>query len=163
MDVEIEHLDAFGRGYGPVATNQVIRSTAKIIGDLLHEVDPMDSFLGHPNDSHFLLGIREQATERVEKELPSRFHDLRTKFYTETELERGSLTVKGQPLPLMGLKLTHIDGDAMQALLGVQIKVKVQVKPAAKTKKKTKTTSPAKTKKKASAAKTGVGKKKEQS
>ncbi|MBN1426774.1 MAG: response regulator [Anaerolineae bacterium] len=136
MDIEIEHLDAFGEGYGPVATNQVIRSTAKIIGDLLHEVDPTDSFLGHPNDSHFLLGIRKQATERVEKELPVRFRDLRTKFYTETELDRGSLTVKGQPRPLMGLKLAHIDGNAIQALLGVQIKTKEKPQAAPNVKKK---------------------------
>jgi CheY-like chemotaxis protein len=128
VDVEIEHLDVFGEGYGPVAVNQAIRSTAKIIGDLLHEVDPTESFLGHPNDNHFLIGIREQAAARVEKDLPSRFQNLRTKFYTETEMMRGSLMVKGQPRPLMDLKLTHIDGDAIQALLGVQIKAKAEEK-----------------------------------
>ncbi|MBN1312298.1 MAG: response regulator [Anaerolineae bacterium] len=147
MDIEIEHMDAFGQGYGPVATNQAIRSTAKIIGDLLHEVDPMDSFLGHPNDSHFLLGIRKQAAERVKKELPTRFHDLRAKFYTETELERGSLIVKGQPHPLMGLKLTHIDGNAMQSLLGVQFKVEAKPKAATEEQKKPEKPSPPKAKK----------------
>ncbi len=129
MDIEIEHLDDFGQGYGPVAANQAIRSTAKIIGDLLHEVDPTHSFLGHPNDSHFLLGIRKQAAERVEKELPTRFQNLKTKFYTETEVERGSLMVKGQPRSLMGLKISHIDGKAVQTLLGIAAEPKTESKP----------------------------------
>jgi CheY-like chemotaxis protein len=129
LDIEIEHLDDFGQGYGPVAANQAIRSTAKIIGDLLHEVDPTHSFLGHPNDNHFLLGIRQQAAGRAEKELPTRFRSLRIKFYTETEVERGSLMVKGQPCPLMGLKITHIDGQAMQSLLGVTLETKTEAMP----------------------------------
>lgn len=132
LDVEIEHLGDFGEGYGPVAANQVIRSTAKIVGDLLHEVDPTHSFLGHLNDSHFLLGIRNQVAERVEKELPTRFQNLRAKFYTETEVERGSLIVKGQPRPLTGLKITHIDGQAIQALLGVTLETKTESKPPPK-------------------------------
>jgi DNA-binding response OmpR family regulator len=146
MDIEIEHLDDFGQGYGPVAANQTIRSTAKIVGDLLHEVDPTHSFLGHPNDSHFLLGIRKQAAERVEKDLPARFQNLKTKFYTETEIERGSLMVKGQPRSLMSLKITHIDGKAMQALLGVTIETKTESEPPPKPQAKTKPLSPAKTK-----------------
>lgn len=138
MDIEIEHLDDFGQGYGPVAANQAIRSTAKVIGDLLHEVDPTHSFLGHPNDSHFLLGIRKQAAERVEKELSARFQNLKNKFYTETEIERGSLMVKGQPRSLMSLKITHIDGKAMQTLLGVKIETKSEDKPPAEPRAKTK-------------------------
>lgn len=146
MDIEIEHLDDFGQGYGPVAANQVIRSTAKAVGDLLHEVDPTHSFLGHPNDSHFLLGIRKRAAERVEKELPARFQNLKAKFYTETEIERGSLMVKGQPRSLMSLKTTHIDGKAMQSLLGVTIETKAESKPLPEPQTKTKPASPAKKK-----------------
>lgn len=148
MDIEIEHLGDFGEGYGPVAANQAIRSTAKVVGDLLHEVDPTHSFLGHPDDSHFLLGIRKQATERVEKELPARFKSLKAKFYTETEIERGSLMVKGQPRSLMNLKITHIDGQAMQTLLGVKIETKTESKPPPEPQAKAKP--PSRTKKKPS-------------
>lgn len=139
VDVEIEHLDVFGQGYGPVAANQVIRSTAKIIGDLLHEIDPSRSFLGHPSDNHFLIGIKKQEAEQVEKELPLRFKNLSAKFYNKAELEQGSITVKEQSFPLMSLKLTHAEGKEMQKLLGHPDKPKPEGKPAAPSPPKKKT------------------------
>lgn len=108
VEAAIEGFDAFGKKYGPVASNQVIRSTAKIIADLLHEIDPVRAFIGHPSDNHFLIGITRQGVGRVEKELPGRFLKLVTKFYDKTDLE--STGGKG----IMSLRLGQIDADEMK-------------------------------------------------
>ncbi len=117
VDVEIAGMDGFSQRYGPVAANQSIRSTAKIIGDLLHEIDPLRSFIGHPADTHFLVGIPRSGAERVEKELPGRFEKLAAKFYDKADLASGHFRVKDKTYPLMTLKLQRVDSQDIRALV----------------------------------------------
>jgi DNA-binding response OmpR family regulator len=122
LDAEIEGLDTFAKRYGPVAANQAIRSTAKIIGDLLHEIDPLRSFIGHPADHRFLIGITRQGVKRVQTDLPERFKKLSAKFYDKAELERGMLLIDGKETPLMAIKLKRIARAAIKKELGAQVK-----------------------------------------
>jgi hypothetical protein len=122
LDVEIEYIDSFSRRYGPVAANQAIRSTAKIIGDLLHEVDPVRSFIGHPADHRFLIGLPRTGADRVEKELPDRFKKLSGKFYDKADLERGLLVLGGKELPLMSLKLKRVPRESIKTQIGAAVK-----------------------------------------
>jgi CheY-like chemotaxis protein len=117
LDIEIEHLDEFGKQYGPVAANQVIRSAAKIIGDLLHEIDPARSFIGHPRNNHFLLAIPRHAMERVEKELPSRFAKQAVKFYDYSDQTRGKMKMGEAFVPFMAFKILRISANALRSLL----------------------------------------------
>lgn len=117
IDVEIGGLDGFTKRYGPVAANQSIRSTAKIIGDLLHEIDPVRSFIGHPADNHFLIGVPQSGAARIESDLAERFAKLAARFYDKADLDRGKLEVEGQTFPLMGLKLKRTSASDIPALL----------------------------------------------
>lgn len=122
LDVEIEYLEEFGKQYGPVAANQVVRSAAKIIGDLLHEVDPARSFIGHPRNNHFLLAIPRHAIERVEKELPSRFTKQVTKFYDYSDQTRGKMKMGETLVPFMAFKILRISADALRSLITTEEK-----------------------------------------
>jgi CheY-like chemotaxis protein len=137
LDVEIEHIDVFSGRYGPVAANQAIRSSAKIIGDLLHEIDPVHSFIGHPSDHRFLIGLPDDAgVSRVEKELPERFKAMSSKFYDKSELEREKMVLNGKESPLMGLSLKRITPQAVKSELGtVEVKPGPEAKPAGEVKK----------------------------
>ena len=117
LDVEIEQLEAFGKQYGPVAANQVIRTTAKLIGDLLHEVDPSDSFIGHPVDDHFFIAVNRKAVERVRRELPERFRRQAAKFYNPSDLTSGKGQAGESSAPLMSLRLRSVRAGLLRSLL----------------------------------------------
>lgn len=119
LDVQVSHWVDFGKKYGPVAANQVIRGAAKIIGDLLHEVDPKNSFIAHPRDDHFLLAVKgDAAIKRVEKELPERFSSRAKSFYDETDVKLGKMQIDAKNLlPLMSLKMVRVNIDALKGLV----------------------------------------------
>jgi CheY-like chemotaxis protein len=120
LDVSIEHFEPFGRQYGPVAANQVVRSTAKIIADLLHEIDPVNSFIGHPGDNRFLVAVPGEGIERVEQELPDRFKKRLDKFYDYGDMSRGKMKIKDKLVPLMALKLERVGAEVVKARVGEQ-------------------------------------------
>jgi len=137
LDVEITGMDGFIKRYGPVAANQSIRSAAKIIGDLLHEIDPLRSFIGHPADHRFLIGIPKSGAARVEKELPERFEKLAARFYDKIELEKKHLEVDGKTFPLMSLDLKRRDAKDIPALLEKKTEAKKEEHPRPKPRKVT--------------------------
>lgn len=137
LDVEIAGMDGFIKRYGPVAANQSIRSAAKIIGDLLHEIDPLRSFIGHPADHRFLIGIPKSGAERVERELPERFEKLAAKFYDKIELEQKRLEVEGKTYPLMKLELKRRDAKDIPAMLEKEAHPKSEDHPRPKPRKVT--------------------------
>jgi DNA-binding response OmpR family regulator len=117
LDVQIEQYEAFSKQYGPVAANQVIRSTAKLIGDLLNEIDPTRSFIGHPQDDHFLLGVPGTQVERVEKELPERFSKRIVSFYDYPDQQRGQMKADARLLPFMRCNLVRVKTEKLQELI----------------------------------------------
>ncbi len=119
LDVQVSQWIDFGKKYGPVAANQVIRGAAKIIGDLLHEVDPKNSFIAHPRDDHFLLAVKgDAAIQRVEKELSERFSSRVKSFYDETDVKLGKMQIDAKNLlPLMSLKMVRVNIDALKGLV----------------------------------------------
>ncbi len=122
LDVQIEHIEAFGKRYGPVASNQVIRSAAKIVSDILHELDPKRSFIGHPRDDHFLVGTSKQAVASVEKELLERFGKHVVKFYDYPDQQRGKMQMGQELLPFMCFRVMRVSADALRALVSAQEK-----------------------------------------
>jgi DNA-binding response OmpR family regulator len=117
LDVEVQHFRAFEKQYGPVAANQVVRTTARVIGDLLHEIDPARSFIGHPRDDHFLLAVPRETIRRVEQELPERFSKQIVRFYDYPDQQRGKMKVGEELVPFMAIRLMRIRADALRALV----------------------------------------------
>ncbi len=117
LDARIEQYEAFSKQYGPVAANQVVRSTAKLIGDLLNEIDPTRSFIGHPQDDHFLLGVPKDQVERVEKELPERFSKRIVSFYDYPDQQRGEMKVDEKLVPFMSCRLERVEASKLQEII----------------------------------------------
>jgi CheY-like chemotaxis protein len=129
LDVQIENFVPFTEKYGPVAGNQVVRSAAKIIGDVLHQYDPTGSFIGHPRDDHFLLGVKNTAAEKVEQELPERFARHVEQYYDAGEAATGKLKIGDAEHGLMRFKLLRILPDALKALINLPDNVKIASPP----------------------------------
>lgn len=116
IDVQILYLDDFARQYGPVAANQVIRSAAKIIGDVLHEVDPSRAFIGQPRDDHFLLATVCYGLEWVAREVMARFDRHVIKFYDYPDQRRGWMLMGDQIVPFMTFKVMRVKTSVLRAL-----------------------------------------------
>ncbi len=130
LDAQIEQYEAFGKQYGPVAANQVIRSTAKLIGDLLNEIDPARSFIGHPQDDHFLLGVPKDRVERVEKELPERFARRIVSFYDYPDQQRGEMKIGEKLVPFMSCVLVQVKAEKLQELVEPKGEPEAEKEPA---------------------------------
>jgi DNA-binding response OmpR family regulator len=111
LDVQIESLESFAQQYGPVAANRAIRTTARLIGDVLHELDPLGSFIGHPRDDRFFVVASQAVIARVRQELDRRFRQQVEKFYDSPDLvEDGSGS-------LMSLRMVRVKADALRAFV----------------------------------------------
>jgi CheY-like chemotaxis protein len=116
LDATIEHYDDFRKRYGPVAANQVLRGTAKLIADVLHETGDSQSFIGHPKDEQFLVGITK-AVEEAERTLVERFEGSVKRYYDYADQERGSMKEDEEEKPFMALKISRLTPEALQALV----------------------------------------------
>jgi CheY-like chemotaxis protein len=134
IEIELANFQDFSKKYGPVAANQVIRSTAKITGDMLHEIDPRHSFLGHPEDHRFLIGINSKLAERLEKGMPERFSNLIKKFYSKEEIESGTLQIEKKTASVMNLTIKRIEAKEVRSQMGVEDKDKAANKEKEKEK-----------------------------
>jgi DNA-binding response OmpR family regulator len=117
LDVQIENYAPFVQKYGPVSGNQVVRTAAKLIGDVLHQFDPTGSFIGHPKDDHFLIGLKSAAGANVEKELPERFKRQVEQYYDPDEVASGKLVIDEIEAPLMHFKLLRIPSASLKHLI----------------------------------------------
>jgi CheY-like chemotaxis protein len=125
LDVQIEFFDPFQRKYGPVAANQVVRGAAKLIGDILHQVDPSGSFIGHPRDDHFLIGLKRAAAERVENDMPDRFRRHVEQYYQAEEVRAGHMTQGEERIPLMRFRVVRIAPEMLRSLIAIPDGVKI--------------------------------------
>jgi DNA-binding response OmpR family regulator len=116
LDATVEHYEVFRKRYGPVAANQVLRGTAKMISDVLHETGNSKSFIGHPRDEQFLVGAT-QSVEKVEKALVERFKSSVKQYYDYADQERGSMLDGERELPFMALKVSRLTPKALRALV----------------------------------------------
>jgi CheY-like chemotaxis protein len=116
LDATIDGYGTFRKRYGPVAANQVLRGTAKLISDVLHETGDSKSFIGHPRDDQFLIGIGESVNE-IEAALEKRFKDTVKRYYDYADQERGSMLDGDNKLPFMRLKISNLERKAVKALI----------------------------------------------
>jgi hypothetical protein len=94
----------------------VIRSAAKIIGDVLHEVDPSRAFIGQPRDDHFLLATVCYGLEWVAREVMARFDRHVLKFYDYPDQRRGWMLMGDQIVPFMTFKVMRVKTSVLRAL-----------------------------------------------
>lgn len=116
-DVQLQHYADYCTKYGKDAAVQVQRSTAKLLGDLLHDIDPERTFIGHPRDDHFLLGLPYPSLERLRADLPRRFETLAARFYDYSDRRRGSMKMGYEEVPFMSVRVIRVKVDALRVLV----------------------------------------------
>lgn len=108
LDCRINHFDAFKEAYGFVAGDDVLRFTAKMIGEVLDLNGGEGDFVGHVGGDNFVIVTGLAASENIESELRSRFSTGILDHYSKVDRDRGHLMISGadgdsQPAPFMSL------------------------------------------------------------
>lgn len=113
IDVRILHFEAFKDVYGFVASDDVLRFTAMLLGEVVDELGTLDDFIGHAGGDNFIIITGEQAASQICAGIKERFDDEVLAHYSFMDREQGyvlTIAEDGQERksPLMALAIGEV-------------------------------------------------------
>lgn len=105
VDLKINAFDAFQEVYGPIASTEVLRFMALLLGEVVDEFGTPDDFVGHAgNDNFIIITYSPRATQAKDK-LIERFNAEVKQHYSFIHREQGYITLENstETRPLMTL------------------------------------------------------------
>lgn len=105
VDFKINGFDSFQEVYGPMASTEVLRSFALMIGEVVDELGTPDDFVGHAGNDNFIIVTYSPRATILRDKLIERFNEEIKSHYSFIHREQGYLTVdaSGERKPLMTL------------------------------------------------------------
>lgn len=89
LDVRINNFEAFTDVYGFVASDDVLRFTSMLIGEVLDELGGPTDFLGHAGGDNFIIITRESAAAAVRQKLKDRYAEEVKTHYNFMDRQQG--------------------------------------------------------------------------
>ncbi len=89
MDIRINDFDAFRDVYGFVASDDVLRFAAMVLGEVLDELGTSGDFIGHAGGDNFIIITREQSADSIRQRIKSRFADEVQTHYNFMDRQQG--------------------------------------------------------------------------
>jgi DNA-binding response OmpR family regulator len=104
MDLKINNFESFQEVYGFVASTEVLRFMALLIGEVVDELGTPDDFVGHAGNDNFVIITYSTKAQGVQDKLVQRFNEEVKQHYSFIDRERGHIVLEnGQEKPLMTL------------------------------------------------------------
>lgn len=108
LDIRLNHFEPFKDVYGFVAGNDVLRSTAMLLGEVVDKLGTSTDFIGHAGGDNFVVITAESAAENVRKELKARFAEEVQTHYNFIDRQHGYILAnnsegQAEKAPLMTL------------------------------------------------------------
>lgn len=88
--ISLENLEAFRERYGFVASDDVLRAVSLMIHNAMREIGSTDGFLGHLNNAHFILVIKQENTLPLTERILSRLKQSLDYFYPIRDREEAA-------------------------------------------------------------------------
>ena len=95
FDIRLKHFDAFKEAYGFVASDNVLRFTAMLLGEVIDEYGTINDFIGHTGNDHFVVFTTEECAPMVRDQLLSRFSDEILTHYNYLDRQKGYIEYSG--------------------------------------------------------------------
>jgi PleD family two-component response regulator len=119
MDVRINEFDGFKDVYGFVASDDVLRFAAMVLGEVLDELGASGDFIGHAGGDNFIIITREESANNIRQRLKARFADEVQTHYNFMDRQQGYiLAPKGEgqteKVPLMTLAVGIVSPSQQQ-------------------------------------------------
>ncbi len=87
--VRIHGVDKFNEVYGFVARDDVLRAVALTLTTVIDEVGTIDDFIGHPNESYFIILTVPNKAEQLKQQIEQRLNQAMSYFYPIHDRESG--------------------------------------------------------------------------
>jgi DNA-binding response OmpR family regulator len=89
LDLRINDFETFKDVYGFVASDDVLRFTGMLIGEVLDEMGTTGDFLGHAGGDNFIIITTEGAAAGISQKLRSRFAEAVKTHYNFIDRQQG--------------------------------------------------------------------------
>jgi PleD family two-component response regulator len=119
LDVRLNSFNPFREAYGFVAGDDVLRFTAKLIGEVVDDSGTVDDFIGHAGSDNFIIITDEENANEIGNQLMSRFENKVLTHYNFIDRENGYIETTDQDghttkAPLMSLDIGIISPSQYQ-------------------------------------------------
>jgi PleD family two-component response regulator len=113
IDIRIVHFEAFKDVYGFVASDDVLRFTAMLIGEIVDQYGTLNDFIGHAGGDNFTVITTEEAAPKILEHIKERFSEEVLSHYNFMDREQGYIMTVGpegeeQRAPLMALAIGSV-------------------------------------------------------
>jgi PleD family two-component response regulator len=119
MDVRINDFDPFRDVYGFVASDDVLRFAAMILGEVLDELGTSGDFIGHAGGDNFIIITREESADSIRQRLKIRFSEEIQTHYNFMDRQQGFILApkaegQNEKFPLMTLAVGIVSPSQQQ-------------------------------------------------
>lgn len=96
IDIRLSHFDDFKEAYGFVASDNILRFTANLIGEVIDEIGTINDFVGHTGNDHFIIITTEECSAAIVENLIERFSDEIVTHYNYLDRQKGYIQYSGE-------------------------------------------------------------------
>ena len=118
LTVAVHHLEGFKEAYGFVARDDALRAIALVLDKTLAELSPdvpvSERFVGHLDESHFIVAVDPEKAEELKEKLATSLKQVISYCYPYEAREEGCIRLqdaRGEEryVPLMSVSIGQID------------------------------------------------------
>jgi PleD family two-component response regulator len=95
IDIRLDQFDSFKEAYGFVASDNILRFTAMLIGEVVDEFGTINDFVGHTGNDHFVIITSEDCSANVREKLVERFTEEIVTHYNYLDRQKGYIEFSG--------------------------------------------------------------------
>ncbi|MEE9188311.1 MAG: response regulator [Anaerolineales bacterium] len=95
IDIRLSHFDAFKEAYGFVASDNILRFTATLIGEVIDEFGTINDFVGHTGNDHFVIITTEECSTAIREKVVERFSEEILTHYNYLDRQKGYIQYSG--------------------------------------------------------------------
>ncbi|MGZ9223931.1 MAG: GGDEF domain-containing response regulator [Anaerolineales bacterium] len=89
LDARVNNFESFKDVYGFVASDDVLRFTAMMIGEIVDELGTTSDFIGHAGGDNFIIITTEEKASRIKLRLKDRFNKEVQTHYNFIDRQQG--------------------------------------------------------------------------
>jgi DNA-binding response OmpR family regulator len=95
LDIRLNHYEDFKETYGFVASDNVLRYAASLLGETVDEFGTINDFIGHTGNDHFVIITTQDCSSTIRDQLKVRFSEEILTHYHHLDRQQGYIQYSG--------------------------------------------------------------------
>jgi PleD family two-component response regulator len=95
FDIRLNEFDAFKEAYGFVASDNILRFTAMLLGEVVDEFGTINDFIGHTGNDHFVVFTTQECAPSLKDNILTRFSEQILTHYNYLDRQKGYIEYSG--------------------------------------------------------------------